>query len=491
MIEKLTKGSGLWNQWLKPGFGWIFLSGYYSWFAAPALFANYAPDDILNLRYYWFQGTWKLIWANFKIWTSYYRPFGGIYYLSLFTLFGLNPIPYRAVSLLLLSLNTFLAYRLAAQLFQSRGKAFLVGFLVVFHPGLANLLYTNSFIYDILCGTFFLGAFNYYGSKRKTGSRLNPWHCAIFLCLYQCALNSKEMAVSLPLLVLCYELIVHRPILQGHIQTVSQKIKSLAWRMLHQGKAALLAAFLTLLFLGGKMTGPESMTQMGAYHPVLTWGRFLDSNARFLNELFGQTGCFNPAKLLIVWGAILGYAFLRKSAVLKFLWCWVFITPWPIAFLPGRNGGCLYLVWLGWALIGTQLLFDLASFIGEEISFKHLPGVSLKMPVIVLTMIFFGDWTTNHLHHALPVLLRNGDKTWNVIQELQSFHLRPAVGSKILLTDEPFDSFDTVFIAELVWNRHDLVVLSQSHSRLDEKDQCRMDYILSFKKGLHIERANR
>jgi len=87
------------------------------------------------------------------------------------------------------------------------------------------------------------------------------------------------------------------------------------------------------------------------------------------------------------------------------------------------------------------------------------------------------------------MLLKDGEKTRNVIREVQSFNFRPAFGSKVLLINEPFESYDTYFIVNLVWNRHDLVVLSQSHVQLNEKDQAQMDYILDFKNGLHIERS--
>jgi len=276
LIEPINK-KDFWILWLWYGCGCVLLAGYYFQFAIPALFCNFAPDDMMNLHNYWYDGPWKFILANIKVWTAYYRPLGGMYYLPLYSLFGLNPFPYRVVSMILLGVNAYLAYRLAAHILPSRAEAFLVCFLVIYHHGLANLYYTSSFIYDILCGTFYLLAFLYYVSRREKQPFLKPLQCGIFLCLYVLALNAKEMAVSLPVLLFCYELLVIRAAQQDCSQTIAQKIGFLANHILKHGKPVLLAGFITLLFIGGKTTGANAMTQMGPYHPLITFGRFLRS----------------------------------------------------------------------------------------------------------------------------------------------------------------------------------------------------------------------
>jgi len=67
------------------------------------------------------------------------------------------------------------------------------------------------FIYDILCFTFYFLAFNYYLTIRARGLRLKIWQVAVFLLLYIGALESKEMAVTLPAILLLYEALWHAP----------------------------------------------------------------------------------------------------------------------------------------------------------------------------------------------------------------------------------------------------------------------------------------
>src|SRR5256886_5879542 len=79
--------------------------------------------------------------------------------------------------------------------------------ILCYHQELANLVFSGSFIYDVLCGFFYFAALTYYVRIREQGVALRAGQLAIFLALYLCALNSKEMAVSLPVIVFIYEVL--------------------------------------------------------------------------------------------------------------------------------------------------------------------------------------------------------------------------------------------------------------------------------------------
>jgi hypothetical protein len=89
----------------------------------------------------------------------------------------------------------------------SRAVAFLVALAMCYHQELANLVFGGSFIYDVLCGFFYFAALTYYVRIREEGVALHVGQLAIFLAIYLCALNSKEMAVSLPVIVFTYEIL--------------------------------------------------------------------------------------------------------------------------------------------------------------------------------------------------------------------------------------------------------------------------------------------
>ena len=113
---------------------------------------------------------------------------------------------------------------------------------------------------------FYFAALLYYVRLRRAQGSLRASQVCVFLVLYICALDSKEMAVSLPVIVLAYELLFE-----------GRKAK------LGPGIAA---AVLTAIFIAGKTIGAGSLTELEAYRPVFTWARYAESSTRFLNTLF-------------------------------------------------------------------------------------------------------------------------------------------------------------------------------------------------------------
>src|SRR5947209_5739809 len=138
-------------------------------FVVPAYIAGFAPDDPMNMDIYWSSGWWNLLKGLVLFFSTYYRPMGGLYYSTIYHFFGLNPLPYHIVTDALVLLNVWLAYRFAVLISSSRLTAFLTAVMLTYHGALAWLVYRPSFIYDVLCYTFFFLALNYYISIRKRG----------------------------------------------------------------------------------------------------------------------------------------------------------------------------------------------------------------------------------------------------------------------------------------------------------------------------------
>src|SRR5262249_38297854 len=128
----------------------------------------------------------------------------------------------------------------------SRSVAFLAVLAFCYHAQLANLVVNGSYIYDILCGFFYFAALTYYVHIREKGVRLRPIQCVAFLALYVCALNSKEIAVTLPVIILVYEL------LKYYHQSERQKFFS--W-ILYDALPALLAGAITAIYCYNKLYG--------------------------------------------------------------------------------------------------------------------------------------------------------------------------------------------------------------------------------------------
>src|SRR5437879_8431623 len=87
------------------------------------------------------------------------RYLGTLVYRGLFAVAGLNPLPYRAVCMLLLLVNLGLLYRFCLRISNSREIAALACLLGAYHAHLADLYYSTGTIYDLLCGAIYLSAF--------------------------------------------------------------------------------------------------------------------------------------------------------------------------------------------------------------------------------------------------------------------------------------------------------------------------------------------
>ncbi len=191
----------------------IAIVAYFLHFALPSLAGGFNEDEMTNMYVYWFSGAFKSLWANICFWTASGRPGGALYYLPLYHFFSLNPQPYRIVQVSILTVSIPIVYYLARLLASSRSVAFLAVLALCYHAKLANLVFIGSFIYDVLCGFFYFAALTYYIHIREKGLPLRPMQWVGFLALYACALNFKEMAVTLPVIVLVYELLkyYHEP----------------------------------------------------------------------------------------------------------------------------------------------------------------------------------------------------------------------------------------------------------------------------------------
>jgi hypothetical protein len=122
------------------------------------LFAYFSNDDIMNL--YWARETplWRLVLSALVPFTTVYRPTGAVLYRCLYSLFGLQPLPFRIVFYALLLTNLMLLYKVTLAITGRRAAAALAAFLASFHSRFSDLYLNNGTIYDVLCGCFYLGA---------------------------------------------------------------------------------------------------------------------------------------------------------------------------------------------------------------------------------------------------------------------------------------------------------------------------------------------
>src|ERR1039458_1148237 len=245
--------------------------------------------------------------------------------------------------LVLLLAGAYQMYRFSRALGSGEVASAMVALVACYHGGLNNLYYNSVFVFDVLCGIFFFAALADFARIRPSGRILGGGQTAAFLALSLCALNSKEMGITLPAVLLAYEWLFHGP-------------PGFAWKrfaawLRGEGRVIFWAGMLDLVFICGKRFGQYGLMKQTAYTPVISWERFLDFQERYIGDIFYHLPRFGWIMTLVIWAAVTYLAWRRKNQLLRFCWCYIVLTPLPLAFLIGRDQACLYVTLAGWAVL--------------------------------------------------------------------------------------------------------------------------------------------
>jgi len=127
-----------------------------------------------------------------------YRPVRNISYAIDFLLWGLRPFGFHLTNVLIHAANAVMLFLLIRRFSEKLSTAAVAALIFAVHP-----IQTDSVSYvsgrrDVLFTLFYLAAFHAYLSYRAKESR--TWF-VLFLCFWGLSLMSKEMAVSLPLVI--------------------------------------------------------------------------------------------------------------------------------------------------------------------------------------------------------------------------------------------------------------------------------------------------
>jgi hypothetical protein len=286
------------------------------------------------------------------------------------------------------------------------------------------------------------------------------------------------MAVTLPLMMLVYEWIYHRP----------AAIK--AW-IFGPARLVLYGAALAALDVYGKLFGPDAMVNAEAYHPVFALRRVRDFQRLSLGDLLFGWGS-GWGGILLLWAVLAYLAWRRDRPVLRFLWWFMLLTPLPIEFLIGKSQACLYIPMIGWAIFGSVVFVDLASALARVLEAEPW-GRRLGRGGIValLTAVAIFCWARQNRQykrtHAEPVMAALGHESWDAIQQFRALnpHVRP--GSKVAFLDDPFHSWDMLFLAELWFRDRSVDIHVERHGPLTPEELAKVDYIFTFRNGKLVE----
>jgi hypothetical protein len=451
----------------------LFAAAYFLWIAWPSFDSRLAWDDPMNLYKYWSMGPWKVAWSNLIFFTTAYRPMGGVFYLPIYGFAHLNPLPYHVVLDFILAADTWLLYRFAVLLGLPAPAAGFAALLSCSHVAMISLFLSPSDLYDALCFLFFFGALVYYVRIRSAGRLLNWRQTAAFLALYICALDSKEIGVTLPVFAVIYELLYHPP----------SRSRLRAW-IANEGRAGLFGCILAVVYTLGKMLGPDSLAAMPNYRPIFTFHQFIANNAHFLDDLTYRTApWFTPTGLFLLWALTGVWVWLSKERSLRFCWFFILVSPLPIAFIPQRGLYNLYLPLAGWAILVGAAAWDLVRLLSPERLVGYPASLALR---IVLAFLLIFNWSRDRAWRASFSITASADQqqmTWEVIQQLRLLNIPIRHGSRVIFLHDPFHDWDMYFIAALWYRDPSLQFFLQRQSHLPNSEIDRIDYVFDWDKN--------
>jgi len=137
-----------------------------------------------------------------------YRPVATLSYFLIYAIAELDPFYYHLASLLLHTLNAVLVYWLAGLILKNQLAALIAGLLFASHPALSEAVNCIDFNDDPLAALFFLLSLIFYiRLKAETvSSNIRGYSLALFF--YFLGLLSKEMAITLPAVILLYDIVL-------------------------------------------------------------------------------------------------------------------------------------------------------------------------------------------------------------------------------------------------------------------------------------------
>jgi protein O-mannosyl-transferase len=135
-----------------------------------------------------------------------YRPIATLSYYLLYSIAGLNPFYYHLASLILHMLNVVLVYLFMGSIVRNNLSALAAGLLFACHPALTEAVNCISYNEDLLAAVFFLLALLFYLKSNPTNLKTGLKNVALSLLFFLLALFAKEMAITLPAIVVLYDL---------------------------------------------------------------------------------------------------------------------------------------------------------------------------------------------------------------------------------------------------------------------------------------------
>ena len=310
---------------------------------------------------------WKRIFTG-SVWsfqggsTNFYRPLQFVCYWLTYRIAGFNPAAFHLFNLLVYVATVWLVYRIARELFRHELAALLGALLWALHPQHVEPVAWISALPDVGAAFFYLLALLLFLRAETSAGRGLPAH-GWAAVVYFPALFFKEMALSLPLLLLAYWFVLAPP------EPWRKRVIRWAPYVLAVG------AYVTL-----------RMTVMGG----LTKARFWDLSWRVVGAGVGLLG--QHARLFF-WPARLNdFRTFHLGASLRSPWPWLMILLVLAALWFRRRQPrlSLFVIWWLVAILPCLDVRQLSTpFVADR--FSLLPSAGLALAISYLFVVWLPE----------------------------------------------------------------------------------------------------
>ncbi len=334
-----------------------------------------------------------------------YRPIVTLSYFFDYSLWKLNAFGYHFTNLLLHITNAVLLYFLIILIVKNKKVALFSSLLFALHPVNSEAVNVISFREDLLVLMFYLSSFILYIKLNSSFGRKKIYLYIFSLILFFLALFSKEMAISLPLILILYD----------YFFVFKEKLKGILGRFksYYLGYIIILLFYLWVrFFVIVNITEPPVEYPGGNFYSnILTMSKVIATYIKWIflpinipaiipdqpylisNSLFDFWVLFSMA--LVITCFLTAIKIYKSSKEFSFAIFWFFITLLPVSnILPISNyiaSRYLYIPLVGFCfLVAVSLVKPLI---------LKTPSLSLKLSqkltrdTVIILLVFYSIFT--------------------------------------------------------------------------------------------------
>ena len=455
----------------------VYIAAFFFLHARLSLLARFSHDDLMNCWGAVFRPLSQTVTDCFLFfrYAPTFRPLGALVYRAAFAVSGFNLRPLRILLLVLLGLSILLVYCFVKRLTLSREAGVLAALLASYHVEYWTLFFNTGMLYDIFCCFFYFSALVYYLRIRQSGRLLRWYETLIFCGLYLLTLDSKELGVSLPVVIGAWELLLNPPALW-----------LVGWRRFIRREflPVWVTGIMTAAFIAGRIMAPQGLSQLGGYKMRVSLPAYLDGAGHFLNQLFYAGGYFDAKRTEAFLLALLLIAVLAGSRKLGLCWILFAVGILPLAFIPPRGLASAWIPFVGLVAYGAITLVAL-----REAVLKLAGRLSWKPAAQVVLFLLAARFMVR-AHGDVRICTTPSSQEYDSIQDFRlSFRrLCPEVrkGSRMLVVTDPFgDNYSVLFLVQLLYGDPTVQVhqLFRFNPKPDAAALASYDYVFDFKDG--------